>query len=203
MGRNVHPHLEILSRLLVDKCKSLGILVIITDTLRTLKEQQDRYTKGRSVTGEILTYNRPKDSYHNYGLAFDFECFAMKDSIFINKKYEDIYYEVGRIGKSIGLLWGGDSMRLCDYNHFTLNYGLSIENLKLGDNDDKLNIKPYKYYILEYDTTVRVRPNIFSGVISVLESGNYVRVLKIGSKWVQIDFLNGTYYILKSCLRLP
>jgi hypothetical protein len=205
MSAYIHPHLKILSTKLIEKCNDIGIEVQVTDTLRTLREQSERYKFGRIIEGEILTYNKPRDSFHNYGLAFDVECFVKKDSIFINKSKSDIYRFVGSIGKSLGLLWGGDSEKLCDYNHFTLNFGLSLEELKLGDNGDIMT-KRYKYSrcCVDYDATVKARPNITSKTVGVIESGNIVRVIRYNDKWVEIDFLGARYYILLKCFnRLP
>ena len=38
---------------------------------RTMEEQAALYKIGRSVKGKIVTNARPGESYHNYGLAFD------------------------------------------------------------------------------------------------------------------------------------
>ena len=39
--------------------------------LRTMEEQAALYAKGRTVSGKIVTKAKPGESYHNYGLAFD------------------------------------------------------------------------------------------------------------------------------------
>jgi peptidoglycan L-alanyl-D-glutamate endopeptidase CwlK len=38
---------------------------------RTMEEQSALYQKGRTSKGKIVTKARPGESYHNYGLAFD------------------------------------------------------------------------------------------------------------------------------------
>ena len=38
---------------------------------RTMEEQAALYAKGRTSKGKIVTKARPGESYHNYGLAFD------------------------------------------------------------------------------------------------------------------------------------
>ena len=38
---------------------------------RTMEEQAALYAKGRTVSGKIVTKAKPGESYHNYGLAFD------------------------------------------------------------------------------------------------------------------------------------
>ena len=38
---------------------------------RTMEEQSGLYAKGRTKPGKIVTKAKPGQSYHNYGLAFD------------------------------------------------------------------------------------------------------------------------------------
>ena len=38
---------------------------------RSMEEQAALYAKGRTVSGKIVTKAKPGESYHNYGLAFD------------------------------------------------------------------------------------------------------------------------------------
>jgi peptidoglycan L-alanyl-D-glutamate endopeptidase CwlK len=38
---------------------------------RTMEEQAALYAKGRTAGGRIVTKSKPGESYHNYGLAFD------------------------------------------------------------------------------------------------------------------------------------
>lgn len=38
---------------------------------RTMEEQAELYAKGRTKAGKIVTKAKPGQSYHNYGLAFD------------------------------------------------------------------------------------------------------------------------------------
>jgi len=38
---------------------------------RTMEEQAALYAKGRTISGKIVTKAKPGESYHNYGLAFD------------------------------------------------------------------------------------------------------------------------------------
>jgi peptidoglycan L-alanyl-D-glutamate endopeptidase CwlK len=38
---------------------------------RTMEEQAALYAKGRTIIGKIVTKAKPGESYHNYGLAFD------------------------------------------------------------------------------------------------------------------------------------
>ena len=55
--------------------------------LRTFKEQDDIYAQGRTKKGEIVTYSKAGQSYHNYGLAVDIVMLLDKDG---NGTYETI-----------------------------------------------------------------------------------------------------------------
>src|SRR5665213_2098850 len=44
----------------------------IIESLRTFEESDKLYQEGRTTPGEIVTKAQAGQSYHNYGLAFDF-----------------------------------------------------------------------------------------------------------------------------------
>jgi len=56
----------------VSSCKAQGIDVIITSTLRDNESQDALYAQGRTTKGAIVTNARGGQSFHNYGVAFDF-----------------------------------------------------------------------------------------------------------------------------------
>lgn len=87
-----------------------------------------------------MTNAKPGDSYHNYGLAFDFV--VLKDKVAswderldVNSNHLWDYVEVGNIGKSYGLTWGGDWG--WDAGHFEWRV-LSIKELKSGKRPDEI-----------------------------------------------------------------
>lgn len=49
-----------------------GVHPIITQTLRTFKESDVLYAQGRTTPGNIVSYAKGGESYHNYGLGIDF-----------------------------------------------------------------------------------------------------------------------------------
>lgn len=53
-------------------CVAAGLDVLIYCTLRPLEEQAKLYEQGRTTPGPIVTYAKPGESAHNYGLALDF-----------------------------------------------------------------------------------------------------------------------------------
>ena len=87
--------------------------VKIFQTWRSAKEQDDKYQQGRSKPGKIITNARGYQSYHQYGLAADiiFERYGW------NPPSLAWWFELGKEGKKLGLVWGGD-WDLKDYAHF-------------------------------------------------------------------------------------
>lgn len=97
----LEPQAAQLALQLIEKANERGIKIRVISGLRTLKEQEDLYKKGRTIPGAIVTNSRV--SMHCTGLAFDV-------GIFNNREYipESSDYKVlGELGKSIGLIWGG------------------------------------------------------------------------------------------------
>ena len=93
--------------------KSAGIDYIVTCTLRTQAEQDALYAQGRTAPGKIVTWTR--NSKHIGGTAFDI---AVKKNGVISWDAAD-YKEAGKVGKSVGLVWGG-SWDKPDNPHFQL-----------------------------------------------------------------------------------
>lgn len=124
---------------LVKLSHARGINILITQGLRTVAEQNALYAQGRTAPGAIVTNARGGQSIHNYGLAFDFAVYS-KDGTKIewstsidtsSDGYKD-YLQVGAIGKSLGLKWGGDFNSIVDYPHFEYTFGLSLASLQAG-----------------------------------------------------------------------
>jgi len=54
------------------EAKEEGLGLLVTCGLRTFPEQARLYAQGRTRPGRIVTNAKPGQSYHNFGLAFDF-----------------------------------------------------------------------------------------------------------------------------------
>jgi peptidoglycan L-alanyl-D-glutamate endopeptidase CwlK len=109
-------------------------------TLRTFKEQDDLYAKGRTAPGSIVTKAKAGLSMHNYGLAIDIVLIVDKDG---DGKFESAswdvksdfdgdgksdWQEVVTIFKQYGWTWGGD-WKFYDAPHFEKPMGHSIRQL--------------------------------------------------------------------------
>ena len=95
----------------------------VTSGTRTFDEQAKLYAQGRTAPGPKVTNARPGFSWHNFGLAFDVTLFQGDR----NPVWEHPAYAIaGRIGKELGLRWGGDFKSLVDRPHFERPVGLSL-----------------------------------------------------------------------------
>ena len=99
--------------------KELGIKLRVTAALRTWKEQSDLYAKGRTVSGQKVTWAKAGQSYHNYGLAFDVVEIKDGKALWNNPNWE----KIGKLGESIGFVWGGRWKGKTDKPHFEMAFG--------------------------------------------------------------------------------
>jgi peptidoglycan L-alanyl-D-glutamate endopeptidase CwlK len=99
----------------------LGIDHVITCTLRSLHEQAELYEQGRSKPGAIVTWARPGESAHNFGLGMDVYplingklCTAFKEGDDVS---DPIWQQFGKAVRDAGLAWGGDFKDKADAPH--------------------------------------------------------------------------------------
>lgn len=112
----LHPRVQPYAVALIRGAAEKSITIKGISGTRTEAEQAALYAQGRSAPGPIVTYAPPWYSNHNFGLAFDI-------GVFMGGRYLDAsprYATVGALGKSLGLVWGGD-WRNADEPHFELH----------------------------------------------------------------------------------
>ena len=111
-----------------------GIFVRISQGLRTFTEQTAIYEQGRSLPGNIVTNAKAGQSFHNYGLAFDF-CLLHKDGTVSWSEIEDanndkqadfmeVIEEFEKIGWTSGFWW-----KHADKDHLEKPFGHTFEQL--------------------------------------------------------------------------
>lgn len=133
MGRDInkcHPRLQELSKKLVSACKGQGLMIGIGECYRTTKEQDALYAQGRTKAGKIVTNAKGSSysSHHQWGTAFDI---YRSDGKGVYTDSDGFFKKVGKIGKSIGLEWGGDWKSPVDKPHFQLpDWGSTTARLK-------------------------------------------------------------------------
>jgi peptidoglycan L-alanyl-D-glutamate endopeptidase CwlK len=103
-----------------------NVKIVVIQGLRTFAESDALYAQGRTKPGEIVTYSPGGSSYHNYGLAFDFQMFT-------NGKEDNVvgpnWLKVVSIMKNAGMSWGGDFQNLKDNPHFENKFGFNWRDL--------------------------------------------------------------------------
>lgn len=137
----MHPNLQkvlLEDYLTINTKLPKGIRLRITQTLRTIEEQDALYAQGRTKPGKKVTNARGGSSYHNWGVAFDFVILYDND---LNGSFEEASYnekkdfdkngkadwmEVVSFFKSKGWAWGGDFRSIYDSPHFEKPMGLSV-----------------------------------------------------------------------------
>lgn len=136
VSHELHPELAAKRDRIIRRARQRGIDIVITAEYRTVEEQNELYAQGRTAEGPVVTTLQGGDSYHNYGLAFDFAVLDEngnqhwdidQDS---NGNGKSDWEEVGQIGKDLGLEWGGDWEDFPDFPHFQETFGWTISDLK-------------------------------------------------------------------------
>lgn len=111
--------------------------MIIVQALRTFPEQDALYAQGRTKPGNKVTAAKGGQSYHNYGLAFDF-CLQVdgKDISWDTAKDWDgdhisDWMEVVAIFSRLGMKWG---KAFNDLPHFEMTFGYDWRDLLIKYN---------------------------------------------------------------------
>lgn len=123
------PAMQEKAKIFAVKMAENGIPFMFTCTYRSQEEQNATFAQGRSTPGKIVTWTR--NSRHTKRDAFDIAIlFAGKPTWDIKVDVDDDhipdYLEAGKIGESIGLVWGGrfknsKGQLRPDYSHFQLS----------------------------------------------------------------------------------
>ena len=137
----LRPKTKKLCELFIEACRKAGINLVITQTLRSMYEQDAYYSQGRELLStvnakrkkanlqpitekenKIVTKAPAGSSPHNYGLAWDF-------APIVNGKIDwnnlDLFRKCGEIAKKLNfegytLEWGGDFKTIKDFPHIQL-----------------------------------------------------------------------------------
>ena len=227
----LHPRLQEKINLLQKKCAQKGITIRATECLRTTKEQDALYAKGRTAPGPKVTNASGKDakSMHQWGVAVDIviDMDADKDGdVDIRDLYNvKLLNVVGKIGESIGLEWGGSWKSIVDKPHFQLpdwgstpaklkaKYGTPAKFIATWANETKIaKSSTNKSFKKTFKTTanlkMRTSPDTSnnSNVIQVLKKGTKVvgtgKCLTVGTqKWIEVTSGGKTGYCSKKYLK--
>lgn len=129
------PYVKTLAEQLLQKCKEQNIPIIITETYRSQERQNELYAQGRTTPGQVVTWT--KNSKHKTRRAFDFAKLINGQTSWDN--CDGFFEKVGKIGKSIGLTWGGSWSNSKDLPHFQYDGEIPKDNnlspIKMEDDD--------------------------------------------------------------------
>ncbi|MCL6573036.1 MAG: M15 family metallopeptidase [Bacillus sp. (in: Bacteria)] len=134
----IHPIVQERSNQLLQQAADKGIVIVITDSFRSVEDQDRLYEKGRSAEGNIVTHAKGAESYHNFGLAIDFALKTPSGNVVWDLNYDrnengrDDWTEVVDMAKALGFEWGGDWDQFKDYPHLQMDFGLTIAELQQG-----------------------------------------------------------------------
>jgi len=110
------------------EAKEEGLGLLVTCGLRTFPEQARLYAQGRTRPGRIVTNAKPGQSYHNFGLAFDFVV-VKGDRAIWNQNHRH-WKRFVKIAKAHAFEWGGDWSGFPDYPHFQIKGAPSLASLR-------------------------------------------------------------------------
>lgn len=134
MSRDItlcHPRLQTLAEKLVAEGRKQGLIIKIGECFRSVAEQDALYAQGRTDKTKPVVTNAKGSSYssmHQWGVAFDV---IRNDGKGAYNDNDGWFGRVGRLGKSLGLEWGGDWTSPVDKPHFQLpDWGSTADKLK-------------------------------------------------------------------------
>lgn len=128
--KDLNPKVAAMCAAFISACKAQEIDVLITSTLRDNESQNALYAQGRTVKGSIVTNAKAGQSFHNYGLAFDF-CPIVNGKCQWNDL--DLFKRCGVVAESVGLEWAGRwAGKFREAAHCQYTGGLTIQDLQAG-----------------------------------------------------------------------
>lgn len=102
-----------------------GIPLKVFETFRTRRRQSELWAQGRTAPGKKITWVRPGESYHNYGLAVDLVLFIDGQWTW---DYPELYRKAGPYFELQGLNWLGRSSN--DLVHYQMKTRFKVEDLQ-------------------------------------------------------------------------
>ena len=130
---SLQPLVERQAKAVMKEMELLGHPVRIVEGFRTNARQSELYAQGRTTPGNIVTYAKAGESFHNYGVAVDY--------VFIKEGYnapDALWQTLGAVMKRHGFLWGGDWASWPDRPHGEMTLGYTVKDFQEGHVDYKL-----------------------------------------------------------------
>jgi len=109
----------------IERCFNEGIILRVTEGFRTAEQQGERYARGRTLPGPIVTNAGVGWSWHEYRRAFDVCIVAWPGDTTPRDVYDGPWERIGEIAEACGLEWGG-RWKWKDQPHFEDRGGMTI-----------------------------------------------------------------------------
>lgn len=118
----VHPVLAAKVKQMAVTLATEGIIIRVTQGLRTYQEQDALYAQGRTTPGNIVTNAIGGKSYHNYGLAVDVIPGVPNSNPWLPdwNINSPSYARMVEVGTKLGLYSGSKFVHLPDWPHFQM-----------------------------------------------------------------------------------
>jgi len=114
----------------LNAAKAAGIDLLVTSTYRDNASQDALYAQGRTTPGKKVTNAKAGQSWHNYKCAVDVVPIVAGKPRWDVK--DEVWQQVGALGKAAGLEWAGDWKKFKEYPHFQYTGGLTLAQLQSG-----------------------------------------------------------------------
>lgn len=124
----LQPEIRKVAEKAFDKAAQQGVDVFVVSALRTYEEQHRLYLQGRETPGRIVTNADAGESYHNFGLAFDFA--VVKNGRAVWDQNHPDWKAFVAICKGMGLEWGGDWRTFKDFPHHQKDDAPTLASLR-------------------------------------------------------------------------
>lgn len=125
--KDLRPEVAVLARKFLAAAKAQGIDLLVVSTYRDPESQDALYAQGRTRPGKIVTHAKGWQSWHQYRVAFDVVPIRNGKPVWSDAK---LWNQVGQIGESVGLEWGGRWKGFVDRPHFQFTGGKTRKQLR-------------------------------------------------------------------------
>jgi hypothetical protein len=122
---SLHPFFRDQVQMLIAKCKTKGIELMVVETYRTHAKQHEYKTMGKKYTSSAAGRSK-----HQYGLAVDVVPVVDSVAVWDNAL---LWRKIGAVGEKLGLRWGGRWRKPYDPGHFEWTGGLTSSQLVNGN----------------------------------------------------------------------
>jgi peptidoglycan L-alanyl-D-glutamate endopeptidase CwlK len=114
----VYSGLAVLVRQMADQLAAEGIDIRVTQSLRTIAEQEALYAEGRTAPGNVVTDAQGGTSWHNFGLAVDVAPLTPQ-GVDWNTSHP-VWQRIVAVGTGLGMVAGAIWRTFPDWPHFQL-----------------------------------------------------------------------------------